>query len=140
MSNIASQNISTQQLFLGTFRNITGTYTSGGSAVTLKAGTIFGRNTSTSKVEPTQSDGSTGSQQPRYILVDDVTVAANTTVTLNLANVGRVNKLALVYYKSGDGFDTMVGTSGTIGDLLVSNSLLEIIGSTEASTTDNVVS
>lgn len=115
-------------------------YTDSGSGSTLTTGTIMGKVFATGALLPCKSDATDGSQIPIGVLADTYVVTASATIPVDLYIRGEVNSLLLVLAKVGDTLNTTVGvegTGGTIRDLLIRNTEIMIIDSTDLSNLDN---
>ncbi len=127
------------QVFLGKNHFDTASYTnSSGGAVVLTEGRLMGRVLADNKVQPQVSSATDGSEFPRMICADNVTVADGATVTLNICTKGRINQNKITF----GGADTLatairlVATGGmTIKDCLNAMSF-ELEPTTELSRVD----
>ncbi len=147
MASILSNNYQQQNVFLGGHRNfIDKQFTNGtGSILTIVKGTVMGTILATGYAALQVSNSTDGSEMPRFVAADDYTIPIGATVTITVANGGEVNQTALtltgVVSSVPDTWATVVRTvstgGGTIYDLLVQNSDLVLIPSTENSGYDN---
>lgn len=116
------------------------TYVDSGSGSTLAIGTVMGRIFSSGNVVPLNSTATDGSQMPVGILADTYVVGASATQVVDLLIRGDVNSLLVVLTHSGDTLNTTVmteGVGGTIGDMIVRNTGIIIVPSTDLSNDDN---
>lgn len=81
-------------------------------AVTIKAGTVFGRVTSTGFVKPLVGGATDGSQIPVGVLMDDVTIDGGAITTVTLCNFGDVSENKLILVTSTDTLDMTVTDNG----------------------------
>ena len=130
-SNPLVQNFDNQSIFLTAPTMISGTYTnSSGSSVTLPVGKVMGRVTSTDKLAIMTSGASDGSQNPRFINVEEVVVADGASATIFVANNCQVAE-DLIVLAGSDTLDTAVGTAGIIRDLLNQNGNIVVVPETQ---------
>lgn len=138
-SNPLVQNFNNQSIFLTAPQMISGTYTnSSGSSVTLPVGKVMGRVTSTDKIAIMTSGASDGSQNPRFINVEEVTVANGDSATIFVAFNCQVAE-DLIVLAGSDTLDTAVGTSGIIRDLLNQNANIVVVPETQNSAYGNSI-
>lgn len=137
-SNQRYQNYNTAFIFLRDNKYDTGTYNNDSyDEVVLSAGTVMGRNTTTGKVLPLQSDASDGSQIPIGVLAQNKTVAAGEEVNLTYCTGGEVAKEKIVLAKSGDTLETVID-SRQLRDRIEGDTLgIKLIESTELTGHDN---
>lgn len=114
----------------GSFTNSTG------DSLTIPEGKVLGRITSGGALAICASGNSNGSQIPRFLNFEAKTVANGETVELNYVEGGDVDQNKIVFDGS-DGLTTAVGTAGIMKDLLVANSRIHIVASTEMTAYDN---
>lgn len=128
----------TSKIFLWNNRYETGTYTNSGyDDVTLAAGTVMGRVTTTGKLTPLESDATDGSQIPVGILHQDYTVAAGEDQTISICTAGDVASGKLVFAKTGDTLDTVV-SGRRLRDRIPGDTLgINLVASTELTKEDN---
>jgi hypothetical protein len=142
MANPYINNYTTEQFLLGGnifFKD--GEYTnSTGSTVALVAGQSMGQVLATGKWLPQIAASTDGSEMPRALCGADYSVANGETITLALLVSGQVNKNK-VTLNSTDTWDTVVRTvstgGGTIESLLIANTDILLVPSTELSNYDN---
>lgn len=104
--------------------------------VTLPAGRLMGRVTTTGKIVPHNSSATDGSQYPVGILANEHVVPASTTVTLSICVAGDVATEKVVLY----GSDTMsTPISGKqIKDRIASDTVgIKLVSTTELTGYDN---
>jgi len=113
---------------------------SGGTAVTLEPGTVLGRIASSDKVTPLDSSASDGSQFPVGILMQQVTVAANTidsATEVYMCVAGDVAKGKIIFYNGTDTVATVV-SDRTLGDRIGADTVgIRLVPSTEMTESDN---
>lgn len=134
----AITNYDTSKLLIGNNRFTSADYTNDAyDPVTLKMGTVMGRVTGTNEVVPMKSTASDGSQYPRFILIQDITVAAGDTVNLALCYAGEINQNEVILDREADTLSTVVD-GATIFDRIGSDSVgIVLENSTEMTKTDN---
>ena len=150
MASILTTNFDTTKIFIGDNRYKTATYTNGtGSTVTLAKGTLLGRIFSTNKVTPHVSTATNGSEYPVGVLAEDYTVANGASVDVSFCYGGDINQgkltlggsdtLATVITRTytDSGTDTVAVPMGTIEDLIVSRTHINLVASTENTGYDN---
>lgn len=129
----AITNYDTSKIFLWNNRYDTFEYeNSTGAEVTLEAGTVMGRISTSGKVVPLDSGASDGSQFPIGVLNSKWTVADGETVNVSLCVSGDVASDKLVFTDEYDDLDTVVSDrrlrdrigSDTVGIKLVSGTEL----------------
>ena len=133
----AITNVDTSKIFIWNNRFDSAEYTNSTyDAVTLPAGTVLGRNSSTLEVKPLTSGASDGSQFPVGILNNTHTVEAGDTVTLAYCVAGDVAK-EKVLLQGSDDLDTVV-SSKTIGDRVGSDTVgIKLVATNELTGFDN---
>lgn len=126
-----------KKVFIWENRWATGTYTnSTGSAVTLYAGTLLGRISSSQKLVPLASGASDGSQYPVGICGNDMTVENGESKTLTFCNYGDVAEEAVRL----DGSDTLstVISGRSIRDRIGADTVgVRLVASTQMTNYDN---
>jgi len=133
----AITNVDTSKIFIWGNRFDKAEYTNSTyDAVTLPAGTLLGRNSSTLEVKPLTSGASDGSQFPVGILNETHTVEAGDTATLAYCVAGDVAK-EMVILQGSDTLDTVV-SSKTIGDRIGSDTVgVKLVATDELTGFDN---
>jgi len=133
----AITNVDTSKIFIWGNRFDKAEYTNSTyDAVTLPAGTLLGRNSSTLEVKPLTSGASDGSQFPVGILNETHTVEAGDTATLAYCVAGDVAK-EKVLLQGSDDLDTVV-SSKTIGDRIGSDTVgIKLVATDELTGFDN---
>lgn len=133
----AITNVDTSKIFIWGNRFDKAEYTNSTyDAVTLPAGTLLGRNSSTLEVKPLTSGASDGSQFPVGILNETHTVEAGDTATLAYCVAGDVAK-EKVLLQGSDDLDTVV-SSKTIGDRIGSDTVgVKLVATDELTGFDN---
>jgi hypothetical protein len=117
-SGMLIQSINTKKGFIWSNRFRSFTYTnSTGNTVTLSQYQVMGLITASSKVEPSVSTATDGSQIPRYILAQEYTVLNGEDKTVVVCFTGDVDKSLVVFSSSGSPLteedeDTEVKTDG----------------------------
>ncbi len=130
-------NVDVSKIFLRHNNFAKASYTnSGGSAVTLKKGTLVGRITASGKVLPTAIAASDGSAQPIGVLADDYTVSAGGTVDVSYCFDGDVAEEKVVL-SGAETLDSVVTGQGRLRDLLTRNTHITLVTKTELSKLDN---
>jgi hypothetical protein len=138
-SNPLVQNFDNQSIFLTAPTMTSGTYTnSSGSSVTLPVGKVMGRVTSSDKLAITASASTDGSQNPRFINVEEVVVADGASATIFVANNCQVAE-DLIVLAGSDTLDTAVGTAGIIRDLLNQNGNIVVVPETQNAAYANAI-
>lgn len=129
--------IDTSKIFIWGNRYTTGSYTnSGGSPVTLAAGTLLGKVSATQKLLPHSSAASDGSQFPVGVLADDYIIAAGATLDLFYCVAGDVAQEKVIL-ASGDTMVTPV-SGRSIYDRIGSDTVgIKLVPSTSNSDYDN---
>lgn len=140
-ANILSNNYTVENVFLGKKFFVDKTYTnSTGSTVTLVPGQVMGTVLATGKVLPQVSTSTDGSEFPSCICADNYSVPDGTTITISVAIRGEVNQNKLTLGGT-DTLDTPVRTTstggGTIYDLILRNTEIILVPTTELSNYDN---
>lgn len=126
----------TKKIFLWENRYITAPLNNSAyDDVTIPAGTVMGRVTSTGYVKPLRSTYSDGSEIPVGILADDYTVDGGALIDVSLCNYGDINENAIIFENGTDNLDTTV-SGQRLRDRL-HNIGLRIIPSDEQTGTDN---
>jgi hypothetical protein len=137
-----SESFDRSKLFLGSNKFKTAQYTnSTGSEQTLTMGRVMGRVMATNKVLPHTRTATDGSEQPRFVLGATYTVAIGATVYVSLCYAGDVAQ-GKVSWNSGDSQTSVLDEymtspstdydrAGTLEDLLIANSHICLIPSTE---------
>lgn len=133
----AITNVDTSKIFIWGNRFDKADYTNSTyDAVTLPAGTLLGRNSSTLEVKPLTSGASDGSQFPVGILNETHTVEAGDTATLAYCVAGDVAK-EMVILQGSDDLDTVVSLK-TIGDRIGSDTVgIKLVATDELTRFDN---
>lgn len=108
-TNFAKINIDLSELALGNNRSDKGTFTAGGSAVTLAQGTVLGRISANGLLVPAVAAATDGSNIPVGVLATNYIVAANASVALTYYIAGDIDATKLVFNGS-ETLDTV--TSG----------------------------
>lgn len=136
--NQAITNYDTSKLLLGNNKFTSADYTNDDyDDVTLAMGTVMGRITASNEVVPMKSTASDGSQYPRFILIQDITVAAGDTVNLSLCTAGEINQGQIVLDREADTLSTVVD-GATIYDRIGSDSVgIVLEESTQMTAEDN---
>lgn len=115
------------------YRNLTYT-NSTGSTVNLAAGTLMGTILLTGLAKPQLSSSTDGSEMPRGVLGQNYTVGDGETIEVSICIAGDVNQ-SLITLGAGDTLTTPVRTvstgGGTIGDLLLANTGIILVPSTD---------
>lgn len=112
-------NDSSQTFIGGTFtRRSESVNNSGYADITILEGTLMGRILSSGVMIPFKSDASDGSQIPRGLMNNTVVIPAGEMIELPIVIMGEVATNKLVFAKTGDSIATVIGTSGTVEDLL----------------------
>lgn len=137
-SNQRYQNYDTSFIFLRDNKYEQGEYNNGSyDEVVLQAGTVMGRNSTTGKILPLQSDATDGSQFPIGVLAQNKTVAAGADATLTYCLGGEVAQGKLVFTKSGDDLETVVSDRQLRDRIASDNAGIVLIESTELTGNDN---
>jgi hypothetical protein len=128
-----------KKLFLFANSYIRGNYANiSGAEETVLCGQVMGRVAATGKIVICKSAAVDGSEQPRFIQVQELTAVAIAGTVDNIApcNGGQVNSNEIVFDGTDD-LDTLVG-GVRMGDLLIQNSKdLELINVVDDSKFDN---
>lgn len=138
-------NYNTQNLFLGQNFYADATYTnSTGSEVTISNGRLLGRVQATNKVLPQVTAATDGSELPIGVAAGDYVVANGSTVTITYCYGGPVAE-GLVILNGSDTMATAVatpsaGAGGTIHDLIVRNTQIDLVPGIQLSAYDNAIS
>lgn len=104
---------------------------------TLKAGTIMGRIAGTNTVIPCISTATDGSQFPIGILAADMVIPNGASVTVPLCVSGDVAKDQIIFWKSTDGFATVI-SGRTFLDRIGSDTVgIKVVDNTEMTAFDN---
>jgi hypothetical protein len=151
MANPQIANFDTSKLFLGRNYYDTATYTnSSGSEVTIEAGRLLGRVTSSNLIALQDKDNTNGSQVPLGVSASEYVVANGASATITYAISGIV-AAEMLEFASGETLATtinLIGTDGsspagvatiplgTIKDIM-QRSGFQIITSTELTAIDN---
>lgn len=130
-----------EQVFLGNKFFETVTYTNGsGGTVTLVPGRLMGQTLADGKWGPQVSTATDGTEIPRALCADNYSVANGATISIVICRRGEVNKNKVTFGGS-DAWATAVRTvstgGGTIESLLVANSGIMLVPTTELSNYDN---
>lgn len=133
-SQQAIVNTNRNKILLSDNKTQSETYTSGGSQVTLLAGTVMGRITGTNLVIPTVAAAVDGSQIPIGILADDYVIPATTTVQLLLCVYGEVAR-SEVRLQGADTLETVVATRRLKDHLLTTG--IKLTNTTDLTNFDN---
>lgn len=133
----AITNVETSKIFIWENRFDKAEYTNSTyDAVTLPAGTVLGRSSSTLEVKPLTSGATDGSQFPVGILNETHTIEAGDTKTLAYCVYGDVAK-EMVVLQGSDTLDTVV-SSKTIGDRIASDTVgIRLVATDELTGFDN---
>jgi len=142
--NTYSQNFNTSLPYIGQPELVQRSYVNGtGSAIIIPACRIMGVVLSTNKIKEQASSSTDGSEMPRFLNYQEVTVPANTTMNIWVVEKALVKTGSLVF-ASGDTLATVVRTTstggGTIGDLLRQNSQIIFQSTDQLSGYDNALS
>ena len=115
-NNQAIRNYDTTKIFLRDNKFETGSYTNDDlyDDVTLLAGTLLGRVSSTNKLVPHVSSASDGSQFPVGVLATNVVVGDGETVDLTFCTAGEIAK-GKIFLGGSDTFATVI-SGRTIND------------------------
>lgn len=134
-------------LFTWNPRSIVGSYTnSGGSAVTLPMGTVFGQafaGTQTNgynTVLPSVSTATDGSQDPIGLLAQTITVAAGVTVTVTLIGQGDIAQGGVIFNNGTDTLWTEVTIASNVEGTYYSRMIgkgMWLVPTTEGTYLDN---
>lgn len=103
--------------------------------IVLPAGTVMARVATTRVLVPFQGGASDGSQFPRGILAEDLSIDSGDTVLTSLCIAGDVNEDQVSFYYVGTSLDTIV-SSKTVRDYLTDVGVNLVTG-TEMSAVDN---
>lgn len=136
--NQLQTNYDVSKIFIGENRTRTDNYTnSTGGAITLKAGTLMGRISSSALLLPCKSDAVDGSQFPVGVLVEDFTVANGASQPLPICIYGDVAEEKIILLKSGDTLNTVI-SGRTIRDRIGADTVgIRLIATTELTGYDN---
>lgn len=139
--NFLSVNTDTSKIFIWENRYFSAPYNNSAyGSVTILAGTVMGRVTSTGYVKPCDSTASDGSQVPVGILAEDLIAAGGSLLNVSLCYYGDVAKEQLIFARSTDNFDTTVtfATGGTARMFdLIHRAGLRIVSTTNMTDFDN---
>ena len=128
-------NYSLKNLILGDNAFTSATYTGSGAGSTIEEGSLMGRIQATQKVVLLDPAAVDGSQFPVGIALEDITVTAGASVTVNMVNKGRVALDGLTLAAGVALTDNVDGRTLTDQINLLGISLL---GGTELTGYDNV--
>lgn len=117
------------KIFLGGTQTISNSYINNSSydPITLLAGTVMGRISSTGVLAPCTSNASDGSKYPIGILMQDLVIDSGDTVTACVCLAGRVAQEKVIFFRFSDSLSTVVDArqyrdrigSDSVGILLV---------------------
>lgn len=140
-ANMLVNQYSTENLFLGEKFIEYVTLTNGsGSTMTLVPGRLMGQVLADGKWLPQVSSATDGSELPRAVCADSYSIANGATATIAICRKGEINENKVTFGGS-DTWATAVRTvstgGGTVRSLLIANSGLMLVGTTELSGQDN---
>ena len=133
MSGIAIFNRDITKIFLANHTSQKIQYTnSTGSTVTIPAGRLMGRITTSQKALPHVSTATDGSQQPAFIAMDEYVVANGATVTITVCDGGEVAEEKVIL--SGvETMSTVITDDVSIRSAIERNTHIKLRPSTEMS-------
>ena len=105
--------------------------------VTLQAGTVMGRNKTTGKILPLQSNATDGSKYPVGILNKTTTVNEGDTVDLAFCVAGDVAEEKVILVKDGDTLETIVDNRRLRDRIAADTVGIKLVASTELTVADN---
>ncbi len=131
-------NTDLSRIFLWENRYSTASYNNSTYATqVIKAGTLLGRIAANQFVAPCISTAVDGSQIPRGILADDMTILAGAIVNMPFCTDGDVAADKVIFLGAGDGFNTLVNNVSLRDRIAADTVGIRLINSDEQTNYDN---